>query len=291
MAIDEADLPVCSPGQLPATFTHAAGQIQRAFLELLGSALTETLQTPVSSTHLPPEQGTFGSFLDGDEAAACLVALDLAPLTGYAVLGFSKEILFKALEILTAAPSNTEYNPRETVTGIELHILREFFDAFRNALRKAWQPFYPLEFEIRAIDRDMTRQAALAQYGQAAVILKSRIQCGGADAGFELALPGFLLRLADARKQVPSWTGNEGQVQQSLPAALGRAKVLVEAVLEGSGVRMSELLALRPGQILSMGTPANGLFECMLNGKPKFKGEVTAAGGHLAFRIETQDVV
>lgn len=288
MATEDQNLPACPPGRLPDGFALAAARIHRAFLDALAPALSEALQTPVSfGTLLPPEQSTCGEFLEKNEAAGCLIALDISPLNGCAILSFSKELLFKVLDIFTATPAIAESNPRETVTAIELHILQEFFDAFRDALSNAWQPFYPLAFDILAIGPEKSRQAASAQSRQAMMVLKSRIQFAEGDAAFEIALPGFLLRLAEARaKENPALGGAAEQVEESLLAALGEAALQVDAVLTGSGVRIGELLGIRPGQILSLGTPPDAVFECLVNGRPRFKGEMIASDGRQAFRVE-----
>src|ERR1700727_552195 len=100
MATEDGNLPRCPPGHLPAGIAQAAERIHRAFLDALAPALSGTLQTLVApGTLLPPEQSTCGEFLEKLESAGCLVALDLSPLNGCAILSFSKELLFTVLDI------------------------------------------------------------------------------------------------------------------------------------------------------------------------------------------------
>ncbi|MGA2714383.1 MAG: FliM/FliN family flagellar motor switch protein [Bryobacteraceae bacterium] len=287
LATENEKFPACPPGYLPAGFAQDAERIHRAFLDILAPALAGMLQTPVSTALLTPAQSTSGDFLDEHESAGCLVALDLSPLNGSAILSFSRELLFGVLDIFTATPAIADNKPRETVTAIELHILQEFFDAFREALSNAWRPIYPLAFDILAIGPEKSRQAASTQSLQAMIVLKSRIQFGEGEAAFEIALPGFLLRLAEVNaRQLPAREGVAGQVQESLLAALGEAALQVDAVLNGSGVRIGDLLSIRPGQILSLGTPPDAVFECLVNGKSRFRGEMIAGGGRQAFRVD-----
>lgn len=291
MPIEDADLPACPPGHLPAGFAQVAERIHRAFLDALAPALCEALQTPVSTSSdagMLQEQNICAEFLEKHESAGCLVALDMSPLNGCAILSFSKEILFTVLDIFTATPAIAEAPPRETVTAIELHILREFFDLFRDALSKACQPLYPVAFEILGIGAEKARQAASPQGRQTMIVLKSRIQLAEKDAAVEIALPGFLLRLAEAKaKQSPVRESAAAEVAANLLAALGQAAFQIDAVLNGSGVRIGELLSIRPGQILSLGTPPGAVFECLVNGKSRFLGEMIASDGRHAFRVET----
>lgn len=292
--ISDATLPACPPGYFADSLAQTAGRIHRAYRDLLDSTLAATLQTRVSGILLPVEQSNPGNFLEEQESAGCLLALDLSPFDGCAILSFSKEILFRVLNILTANPVGAEFNSDAGVTEVELHILREFFDLFTHALRKIWEPVYPFSFGILAMDREKIRQSVSAWNEQTAIVLKSRIQFGGiqfgdGDAGVALALPGFLIRLADVKSREAT-AGDRGanEIQESLLAALGEAMLRVDAVLHGSGVRIGELLRMKPGQILSLGTPPDAAFDCLINGKSRFKGEMIANGGRQAFRIETQ---
>ena len=98
---------------------------------------------------------------------------------------------------------------------------------------------------------------------------------------------GFLARLAEkhARDRARR-ASSPAPVQENLLAALARATVRVEAVLQGASVRMGDLVAMRQGQILLLGTPPGSPFDCLVNGKAQFKGEMVAAGNRQGFQIE-----
>jgi flagellar motor switch/type III secretory pathway protein FliN len=49
---------------------------------------------------------------------------------------------------------------------------------------------------------------------------------------------------------------------------------------------MGDLVAMRQGQILLLGTPPGSAFDCLVNGKAQFKGEMVATGTHQGFQIE-----
>jgi flagellar motor switch protein FliM len=48
---------------------------------------------------------------------------------------------------------------------------------------------------------------------------------------------------------------------------------------------MSELLAMEPGQVLRLGNPAGSSFDCVVNGKAKFQGELIRSGDRQALQI------
>src|SRR5262249_38889108 len=103
---------------------------------------------------------------------------------------------------------------------------------------------------------------------------------------FDLALPGFLFRMVEARSQSnAAGIDTPGDVEENLLHALGAVRLELDSVLNGSQGSVSELLQIQAGQILSLGIPADSLFECLVNGRSRFKGEMLANGGRAAFRI------
>ena len=47
----------------------------------------------------------------------------------------------------------------------------------------------------------------------------------------------------------------------------------MEAVLSGSTLRMDDLLAMEPGNVLMLAQPASAPIDCLIGGKAKFRGE------------------
>jgi flagellar motor switch/type III secretory pathway protein FliN len=59
----------------------------------------------------------------------------------------------------------------------------------------------------------------------------------------------------------------------------------VEAVIEGPGLKISELLALRAGSVIATTLPAGESVGVRAGGSEIGAGELTALGGHLAVRL------
>jgi len=284
---DGQDPASCPPGRLPAEFVTTAERVQHTFLNELASVLSTTLEKTVLTSLASVEQRSFEAFVDENKSAGCVIALDLAPLDGCTLLSLSRPLVFKVLDIFMATPADAASTGRETLTSIELHVLQELFDLFAGCLRRTWEPVYPAAFDIAAVGVDNISESVARQAAQTAVVLKSRMQIDEETMDFEMAVPGFLFRMAEARAQKASAAVElPDDVPRNLLGALGGVRLELESVLNGSHVPMSELLAIKPGQILSLGTPADSLFECLVNGKPRFKGEMVADGGRAAFRIE-----
>jgi flagellar motor switch protein FliM len=203
------------------------------------------------------------------------------------LLDFPSGLLIRVLDILLASPPDTSANLRGSVTEIELHILREFFDIVIRSLQGAWDSVYPVEFKLLCTGIDEIRQTAMAGSDEVTLATGADLSIGDAHASFEIAMPGYLARLAEVQsRDQASHQSPAAPVQENLLAALARASVHVEAVLQGASVRMGDLVAMRQGQILLLGTPPGSAFDCLVNGKAQFKGEMVATGTHQGFQIE-----
>jgi len=57
-------------------------------------------------------------------------------------------------------------------------------------------------------------------------------------------------------------------------------------VLRGATLRMGDLLALKPKQILLLGAPVDTQLDCLVNGTAQFKGEIVADGNRPCFQLQ-----
>ena len=64
------------------------------------------------------------------------------------------------------------------------------------------------------------------------------------------------------------------------------AKVNVDVWLDGSQMRLRDLLQLREGQIVKLDHPVERRAVCTLNGKQSFNGQIVSTGARRAFMVE-----
>jgi flagellar motor switch protein FliM len=201
-------------------------------------------------------------------------------------------LLFRVLDILLAMPegAGAEMGADESlrrVTGIELFILREFFEVFTRSLRDAWAPVYPVAFSQIATEEELKSRAAT--YGDdLALVLRATVELSGLEADVRLVIPAFLARMVQMKSAsaVTSSSGAE-PVHTNILNSLGAAILQMEAVLGGASIRFRNLLDLAPGQILVPGNKGTASIDCLVNEKPRFTGMLVASNGMCAIQIDT----
>lgn len=279
------------PGQIGREAVGIVEKIQASFLKSAEAELSELLQSPVAMSSGGAAQASFSKALHDIGPEDRVVALDLTPVRGCGFLAFPPSLLFRVLDILLATPetASAESGLEDTVrvvTGIELHILREFFEAFTRSLRGAWAPFCPVAFKQVPAEEESEMRAA---YGEdPALILSANIDLAGISAVLRLVLPAFLARMAQLKSKAPVGRASDSEpVRGNILNCLGGAILRMDAVLDGASIRIRNLLDLAPGQVLMSGNAEGSSFDCLVNKRRQFAGQLVASNGRCAIQVET----
>lgn len=258
-----------------------------AFLESVQSKLTDVLGAEARASFIRTEQSFMARYLTEAEPGIHNAALSLEPLDGCALLCFSTELLFKVLDILLASPA-AEVGPRgDSVTEIEFHILRGFFRIFSEALKETWRSIPA----VALTPLPESSEESLVGYGDShCLALKSTIEIDGAAGDFAVVIPSFLARLSlkhsgfNPDKTILADAGSLS-TQARIADALGSAKVDMDAVLSNLTIRIGDLVELMPGQILLAEKASDSTFECRVNKRTQFRGELVSAGDRYGFQL------
>jgi flagellar motor switch protein FliM len=277
---------VCNPDRLPADRVAFVDGIHQQFLQSFGPALASYLDIPVKATPAGIDQLPVAGFLEGGTGDACTVTLDLASTRGQAWVGLSAKLIFRILDILLGAPQTAGPAVRVTITEIERHVLREFFELLVSTLANAWAP--------SGIALRMGSIAAIEQVRQSAdldgtaLVLNCTVRLQDEDETFRVAVPVLAVRLAARQNEQKAAAEMAGETAARAGRldALGDAALAVEACLGGSLIRLGDLAAMQSGQVLVLTQPAGTQLDCVINGKTKFRGEWIGLGDRHGLQIE-----
>ena len=277
---------VCNPDRLPADRMAFVEGIHQQFLQAFGQALTGLLDAPVKATPAGIEQWPVAGFLKESATDACVGTLDLSPTRGQAWVGLSTRLVFRVLDILLGAPQTTAPSVRTTITEIEQHVLHEFFEVLIAALNNAWTPS---GISLRKASIGTAGEARqTAQPDGTALVLNGKVKIAEDEETFRVAVPVLAVRLAALQnEQNPtSEVAGEAAARAALLEVVSGATVQLEAVLGGSSIRLGDLAAMQPGQILVLTQPAGAQLDCLVNGKAKFRGEWVAHGDRHGLQVD-----
>src|SRR3569833_1443991 len=279
-------------GQLASSALATIEELHQAFLKSAQNEMAELMQESVTMSFQGANQTPIAAAMRGTRNGDRAIELDLAPLGASAYIVFPPALLFRALDILLgtppAAPAGEETEKPRTVTGIELFILREFFEVFARAMRSAWGQGSPAAFALKPSSFEEDGPAVPEEDSETALVLRSVVELGGLSGDFVLALPTFIARMAHLQSATVEERGAEAEpAGGGILRNLGSATLSLDAVLQGATIRIRDLLAMAPGQVLTIGNSEDSSFDCLVNGKQQFTGSLVPSGERCALRIET----
>lgn len=259
-----------------------AERVHEAFLESIQYRVAAYSDKPVQTTFIGTEQSFLGPHLTNPQARTQSVVIKLDQLAGCIVLRFSSDLLFRILDILLASPANAGGERGEALTDIEFQLLRGFFRIFSETLQESWLPI-PQSATAPGVERLDDTFSHLGELH--ALIMKSTLELDGVEGEVDVVLPAFLVRLAVGSAQT---NPNDRVVTDGLTriaGALGAAKVDIQAVLSNLTIRVGDLADLAQGQILLGDKVTEAPFDCLVNQRVQFRGELVPAGDRYGFHI------
>jgi flagellar motor switch protein FliM len=272
----------CPPGLLPAPEIRFGQRIQEDYDRSLGPVLSAYLEIPVALASSSARQLPAHELLTAAGDDLWLLSFSTNLTETPVLLGLPGGLLRRALGILIALPSEPAYEGKP-VTEIELHVLKEFSDLIVQDLVRACAAS---NLHLKSPSGPPIRSTALSTGGDSMMlILDTVVTFGDKSESLFFALPVILIRIAAAEAE-QGRAARSNSCDEILDRLAG-AMVHLEAILEGSPIRMKDLLTLHADQILTVSRPVGSPFLCLLNGKPKYIGEMTCAGQRQAFQIDT----
>jgi flagellar motor switch protein FliM len=240
------------------------------------------LRTSVGVTLGDVEHASFGDIAQ-EERSSCYASVLTRPGDKRLLLELEYSALFPLICIALGAKASGLAAPPRKPTDIELQVVNILIRLVLSEVYRAWAPFTsaPLETVDMRVERSAGRVFAFTDSVQ---VTQFKVNIGEHTGKLIVVAPQTLFQ-SPAAEVVPP----PAEASVSTDAILRRmmpAKVSVDVWLEGSQMRLSDLLQLQAGQIIKLDHPVDRRAACTLNGKPTFTGQIVSTGAHRAFLVE-----
>jgi len=278
--------------RIPKSQLRAIRLVQDNFVRSLASSLSAYLRTYLTVTLVSVEQLSYAEFLDGLPSPTCLVSLGLNPFEGNAVLEINPQLVFAILEFLLGGKGRSSSTLNREITEIERSLLDGLLRIILKDLKDAWASITDIDFTVESLETEPQLLQVLDPK-EAFVSTGIEMRIGGAIGLLNLAIPSLILKMMRSKfeHQVSRRGGRLNENDQARILRLLRPAALeLDVQLRGTKLRLDELLALEPGDIIPLDYPLNKPLECLVNGVRKFRGQVVSAGTRKAFLIEERTI-
>jgi flagellar motor switch protein FliM len=276
------------PDRIAKDQLRAIHVLHENFARSLASSLSAYLRAYVAVNLVSVEQLSFMEFSQCLPSPSCLVSLGMKPFEGNAVMEVNNTLVFPILEMLLGGSGKVSTKMNREITEIEQSILDGLFRIILHDLKLSWQAVANLDFTIEAHETEPQLLQILAP-NEAVVAISMEVRIGDNSGMMNLGVPSIIIKML-RQKFDQQWSVRKSESTQQERERILRlikpAATLADARLQGPTLRVSELLEIQDGDILTFDFPVGRPLDLLINTKLKFRGHMATNGRKKAFRVE-----
>lgn len=261
--------------------------VHERFAKGLSTALSSYLRVGTDVSLLTIEQLAYAEFLAGLPDPTAFYAISMKPHDTLAALELTPSIAFALVDrMLGGTGSGSE--PDRPLTEIEQNIVDSVVKLLLEQLNPTWRGIVNAQLDIHSRE---TRPQMLKVTGRNEIVavLEFSIKIGDSRGTLKFCVPAAPIEAASEKlAQAGQKTTRRALTAEEtahLSANLGRVPLSVSAHLSTT-FSARELLALRPGDVVSLGRTAAQPVAVSIGEQPVYAGQLVVHQGNLAVRIE-----
>jgi flagellar motor switch protein FliM len=273
--------------RIPKSQIRAVHLLHENFSRNCSASLSAYLRAFVSLSLVSLEQISYAEFQAGLASPTFVAYLGLRPYDGVAVMEMNPALVFTFVEMLLGGGSKVAINPARKVTEIEKQLMQNLLRILLQNLSDSWKTVADVRFAVQSIADEPQLLHGLAP-AEAVVAISIEVRVASTTGMINLAIPSiFIKRLRHMFDRIRRIHRTESKQRDQVHMAqlLGTARLNLEVRLEGPTLSARDLLALGVGEVLMFDYPLRRQVSGLLNGQPKYWGEVELNEDKVSFRV------
>jgi flagellar motor switch protein FliM len=252
----------------------------------LSISLSAFLRTSVTATHTSSGEISFGEFPTADKRACFGLAL-VRPDDRKLVLVVENSVLLPLVGVALGAKAGSFGVVDRKPTEIELQVVKLLYRMMLSDAYRTWATLMETPLETVTLEFEPAPSRILPPTEP---VFAVHFDLGASDQVGQLTLlvPPDLFTSVVAEEEpvaVVEKPESSVSVEATLELLLG-GQVGLQVWLDGSEMRLGDLLRLSEGQIVRLDHPVERRAVCTLNGVSKFSGQIVSTGQRRAFQVE-----
>jgi flagellar motor switch protein FliM len=204
-------------------------------------------------------------------------------------LELSPLIVFPIIDRLLGGSSAELYIPQRPLTSIEWRLINRLVERALQHLSEVWRTLVDAHFEVVDVETNPQLVHIVAP-SEVVVFITFEIKMGSCAGTMSMCIPFNTIESVLSKLTTQSWFGYKSKgatdvQQQRLLHNLTRSLVDVTAYLGQTRIRLSELRALRPGDMIVLDKPTDRELLLQIGGRNKFAGVCGTLRARRAMRL------
>jgi flagellar motor switch protein FliM len=256
------------------------------FARNVATSLSAYLRAVTDLSVTAVEQCTYGEFLASLPDPTAFYAISMSPLDGLAALELSPSVAFTMVDRMLGGTGRGVTMARG-LTEIEQNVIDAVVKLILENLTETWRGIVDVRFRVSGREtRPQMLQVAAAN--EVVVLLGFEMRLGEARGALNLCVPAAAIE-AVGTTFPQAWqhtrTAPTDADRRALACSLARVRLPVSATLHTT-VPARDLLALKVGDVVSLGHPVRTALDVRVRGTLKFRGRLVARNESAAVRLE-----
>ncbi len=268
---------------------RALEALHDSFARNLGAALSGYLRTIIEVSVAHIEQLTYSEFIHSLPNPTCFNLLKADQLDGQLCLEISPLIIYPIIDRLLGGSNADLFIPQRPLTQIEQRLVQRITDRATHHLSEAWSNLTPVKFKVEDFESN-PQLVQIVPPNETVVVVGFELKMGNRAGTMSLCIPYNAIEPIMSLLTAQSWVsyqrkGGQEDHLRKLTRNVNTAPIEVRVILARTTIRVDDLLALQPGDIITTEKPSSGHALVQVEGKNKFLCEAGKLRGNRAIRI------
>lgn len=268
---------------------RALEALHEGFGRNFGAALSGFLRTIIEVTVAHIEQLTYSEFIHSLPNPTCFNLLKAEQLDGQLCLEISPLIIYPIIDRLLGGSNADLFIPQRPLTQIEQRLVQGLTSRATTYLSEAWSNLTPTTFTAGDFESN-PQLVQIVPPNETVVVVGFELKMGNRAGTMSLCIPYNVIEPIMGRLAAQNWfsyqkkRGADDSLRR-LTRNMGHASVEATVQLATTTIRMSDLLSMQVGDIITTERPAASEVVLQVGEKNKFMGRVGQFRGKRAIRI------
>ncbi len=263
--------------------------LHEGFARNFGAALSGYLRTIVEVSVGNIEQLTYSEFIHSLPNPTCFNLLKAEQLDGQLCLEISPLIIYPIIDRLLGGSNADLFIPQRPLTQIEQRLVSRITDRAMQHLSEAWSNLTPVTFSLHDFESN-PQLVQIVPPNETVVVVGFELKMGNRAGMMNLCIPYNVIEPIMGILAAQSWfsyrrKGTQDDHVRKLTRSVHNASVEIRAFLAQTTIRVSELMALQVGDLITTEKEASQEVQIQIEGKQKFLGNVGQYRGSRAIQI------
>jgi flagellar motor switch protein FliM len=261
--------------------------LHHRFARIFSSSLSAYLRALIEVDLYSVEQFTYAEFILSLPDPTYLNVIAMGPLGGNVVLEINPKILFPMIDKILGGKGEEFGGVMRTVTDIERTLIEGVVKLILRDLEESWKQIAKLRTSIVATETSPQLIQVVAP-NEIVVLIVFELKVGEAKGFMHFCIPSIVLDPV-AERFSQDWYAHRAKISveevEKIKLNLLKTKIRAEAGIYGNCIKVKDLLALAPGNVIKLETKINDKINVKLNGIKKFSACQLKKGRKKAVQI------